>query len=301
MAKVIFLTSFFLILLGTSQAMAVRPSTTAGRSSAPARPALAREKPTVDKNPVDGENGPHYPGCKHSLKVKAVATYLKGGAVYDESAGLAKIEKNESNIWYKIPRWLAGTWVYYEGALTKYTDLKTGIARNDKQISHHEATTIWGWQKDILGDVWQYEDSPNVNKTRDEDKDKIVIYIRESNKLNFIDKNTLVCTTFYTYSAIEPRTLKIDSTYQSENICTYTLEDTGEIRRVVSSKIFDENGEPLVQSESYSLAKRIYPFKPIDRKGSKNFRAQFVEYLKSHDMEELIRPPEMDDDLSIFR
>lgn len=273
----------------TYQALAVGPAAPVKSHERPVNNmALIKEKPKADF-------------VEHSLRVKPVASYLKGGVFYDEAAGLAKSEKNEANVWYKIPRWLAGTWVYYEGALTKYTDLKTGIARNDRQISHHEATTVWGWQKDILGDVWQYEDSPNINKTRDEDKDKIVIYIRESNKPNFIDKNTLVCTTFYTYSAIEPRSLKIDRTYQSENICTYTLADTGEIKREVSSKIFDENGEPLVQSESYSMAKRIYPFRPIDRKGSKNFRAQFVDYLKAHDMAELIRPPEMDDDLSIFR
>lgn len=251
--------------------------------------ALRFEKPQTDLETVGS--------IKHSENLKPVAACLRGGvSISDEDKD--KLQKRlPANFWFKIPTWLAGRWQYYQGETLDYLDVKTGKVRRDFALSHNEATADWGYQKDRDGAIWQYEDVPHYNETRQ--GDYLTLYIREQVLPLSVTPSAFTCSMTYTYATIVPSTHKVVRTYQSESIVTYSLKEKGEIRRDVSAKIFDENGAPLAISRSYSLAKRIQQYIRVDKKDDKDLRAMFSAFLNEHGWSSLI-PDWLDGDADLL-
>ncbi len=234
----------------------------------------------------------------HSKTVKPVPTFLRGGLKITDAELESMLSVEPANDWFKIPSWLAGKWKYYEGEVLSFQDLRTGSKFSEFFVSHEDTTRDWGYQRDGAGAYWQFQDSPSSVQTRKDEK--IILYTRNKNEPLSLTEDELVCRMFYTYSTLEPVTLKVLKTYQSENIVVFRKAGDDEIRRDMSSKIFDEDGVPLSLSTSYSLARRMTPFNPINSVRGLNTKALFRKFLTAHGMKDLLPAPGQDEDFEIW-
>jgi hypothetical protein len=220
-----------------------------------------------------------------SQDIKPVESFLRGGVKFSD-ATREKLEAIEpDNSWFKIPTWLAGKWEYFEAKQTSYTDLKTGQTNRSPQKSQNEATISWGWQKDKQGEIWEFEDSPHADLSRT--AASTGYYLRHQNKSTSLSPSKLTCIMRYTYFAVDNETRTVTRTFQSKDTATFTRKGDNEIRRDVSATIYDENGTPIAKSASFSLAKRVAQFRPIDKRAGKDVRPLFHQYLVDHKMANL--------------
>jgi hypothetical protein len=225
----------------------------------------------------------------HAATFQPVAAFLRGGVSFDNAAKAQIQNVKPANVWFKIPAWLAGKWEFYEAENTSYTDLKTGKTNPHPESAQTEATDVWGWQRDKNGDVWQYDDSPHATESRT--NQEVTYYVRHEDVPISSSQTKMTCKMIYTYSAINANTQLISKTYQSEDFVSYRQQEPSELRRDVSSKIFDQDGNPIAQSTSYSIAKRILPFVPINSRNGNDMRILFRDYLKIHGNPDLIPDP----------
>jgi hypothetical protein len=215
-----------------------------------------------------------------------VAPYLRGGLSFSAAAKAHFQNMQPANVWFKIPAWLAGKWEFFEARTTSYTDLKTGKTNSHPEDSNTEATSVWGWQRDKNGDIWEYENSPHATESRTDQM--LTYYVRHENEPISSSQTKLICKMTYTYSSINASTRMISKTYQSEDMVSYVQEEQDRLRRDVSSKIFDQDGNPIALSTSYSIAERILPFVPIKSANGNNISMLFRDYLKNHGLSDLI-------------
>jgi hypothetical protein len=261
------------------------------------------QKPNTKKPqpPVLGKGTKHYDQLKAERPVTGggksdttlaarftpVAAYLRGGVSFSAAARAHFQNLQPANVWFKIPAWLAGKWEFFKAETTSYTDLKTGKTNSHPEDSNTEATSVWGWQRDKNGEIWEYENSPHATESQTDQM--MTYYVRHENEPISSSQTKLVCKMIYTYSSINASTRLISKTYQSEDMVSYVQEEQDRLRRDVSSKIFDQDGNPIALSTSYSIAKRILPFVPINSaNGHNDMSTLFRDYLKNHGLPDLI-------------
>ncbi len=212
----------------------------------------------------------------HSDVADPVEAKLMPGQVYD-SANLPAGAEGDTNNWYKIPKWLAGTWhkdtqtnSYLYNYVTRQEDSaqRTVVAKGNG---------VWGYQTDGQGQIWEFNPAPYVD-TVDGGTDTIVQLIRSSERVEISDSR-FVKNTLDTQLRVDKSTGVIKTVQTAEQISTYTIDSPGVLKRETSSKIFGHDGRPLMLARSIAYESKVAEYQPRDVINGKNLKSMFQEYL----------------------
>jgi hypothetical protein len=222
----------------------------------------------------------------HSDTAKSVPHYLRAGVVFNEKAYNLDGNGSGGNDWYKIPAWLAGTFKSTEVTVTSFIDLKSGRKIGLQAPKRNESMAAWGVQKDKQGDIWQYVDLPNQNSAKTDEGIRYSVMV-EQEPVESSDSYFTV-RRWQRSTIVNASTQRVERTYQTESLVTFTPLGANQFRREESVKQFDENGEPVSLQLDWSIWRRTAEFHNIFVLQHKNMVALFREYLSNHHLSQLI-------------
>lgn len=215
----------------------------------------------------------------HSDIADPIEAKLSPGQTFDV-ANLPPGSTGETNNWYKIPKWLAGTW---------HKDSQTNSYQYN-YLTHKEDATpktimakgngIWGTQTDIQGEIWEFNPAPYVD-TVDGGADTIVQLIRSSEPVE-VTSDRFVKNTLDTQLRVDKETRLIKSVQTAEQISTYTIDSPGVLKRETSSKVFGHDGKPIMLARSVAYETKVAEYAPRDEINGKNLKNMFQDYLEQN-------------------
>jgi len=215
----------------------------------------------------------------HSDIADPVESKLMPGQLFDV-ANLPPGSSGEANNWYKIPKWLAGTWhkdsqtnSYVYNYTTRQEDAtpRTVVAKGNG---------IWGTQTDAQGEIWEFNPAPYVD-TVDGGADTIVQLIRSSEPVE-VTADKFVKNTVDTQLRVDKETRRIKTVQTAEQISTYTIDSPGILKRETSSKVFGHDGKPLLLARSVAYENKVADYQPRDMINGKNVKSLFQEYQEQN-------------------
>lgn len=215
----------------------------------------------------------------HSEVADPIEAKLLPGQIFDE-ANLPAGASGDTNNWYRIPKWLAGTW-NKESQTNSYS---LNYATKQEDTTSHTVVArgkgVWGTQTDIKGEIWEFNPAPYVD-TVDGGSDTIVQLIRSTEPLD-ASEDVFVKSTVDTQLRVDKATGRIKSAQTAEQISTYTLDSPGVLKRETSSKIFAHDGKPVMLARSVAFETKVADYAPRDTIEGKNVKALFQEYLEEN-------------------
>jgi len=212
----------------------------------------------------------------HSDVADPVEAKLLPGEMFD-AANLPPGATGDQNNWYKIPKWLAGTWHKDSQTNSYQYNYVTGQEDNTAHTVMAKGNGVWGTQTDALGEIWEFNPAPYVD-TVDGDSDTIIQLIRSSEPLE-VSADRFVKNTLDTQLRVDKTTRRIKTVQTAEQISTYTIDSPGVLKRETSSKVFDHTGKPLMLARSIAFESKIAEYQPRDMINGKNLKSLFQEYI----------------------
>jgi hypothetical protein len=212
----------------------------------------------------------------HSEVAEPVEAKLLPGQIFDV-ANLPPGSTGDANNWYKIPKWLAGTW-HKESQTNSYQyNYLTRQEDNTQRTVVAKGNGVWGTQTDAQGEIWEFNPAPYVD-TVDGGTDTIVQLIRSSEPVE-MTSDRFIKNTLDTQLRVDKATGRIKTVQTAEQISTYTIDSPGVLKRETSSKVFGHDGKPLMLAKSVAFENKIAEYEPRDTLNGKNLKSMFQEYL----------------------
>ncbi len=160
---------------------------------------------------------------------------------------------------YEVPAWLAGTWQRTDATEVSRTELPSGkkLLAVGKQPAR--TTDTFGSYRDSEGRIWQnFKPSKKYGQT---DRGAAMDYHRVLRwGLEIIGRSALV-TVQAAHVIVNKKTRKVTSVFQDEEMNRYQLLVDGKLRTDSSVKVFNGDGEAVLQTRSVSNEIRVAPFK----------------------------------------
>ena len=226
------------------------------------------------------------------LNAENDSAFMPAGLKFDETVppitGDLKLHKlfssatmpveDKEDTWYKIPRWRAGEF------------------HRDKQIDHthggdresvSKADHVYGMQVDKKGDIWHHMSWPRVTKVALDGYSQYKI-INKYEPVSLSD--TEYCVKISSTNVdVDDKTGKIIRTAKQEEFDRYFPIARGVARGNCIIQGFSQHGRPNTEVEKCSVEEHLVkPFAVVNTFRGKNLRESFCNFLKSHDMAELI-------------
>lgn len=224
-------------------------------------------------------------GVEHFEKMEPVPSYLKGGAKFD-ARELRKLTPN--NYWFKIPSWLAGEWKEGEFHITTRANLKTGSLSPPFTTHSAEIVHRWGVQVDRSGQIWDCRQCPFNQKVVNSDGKLQGYALTTTYSASIEPDNPFRIHRVFTLTNIDQAGDRVSSSWQHDQIQTYSPQDRDTIRFESSTKVFDENGIAISQQDYWQSHRQVASFKDVNFRDGQNLRDLFKEYLSSHGMADLL-------------
>lgn len=229
---------------------------------------------------------------EHREKLDAVPDAFRAG----NPMSVEKLQSlSPDNSWRKVPKELSGTWVSEDNTIFWTRELKN-VTEGGKlvQVAGRENSTvskgraykrvIVGYQADRNGNQWTY-DGGDLTEVIESDGYSTVDANFKRDVLAYTPEKMVIRNTS-TRSTVKGST--ISKTVQVEQIDTNYLVSPGVRRVEASMKIFDENGEALIENRGIRTWHRVAPFSVVNEYQGHDMHALFVEYLNTHDMAALV-------------
>jgi len=185
---------------------------------------------------------------------------------------------SDSNVWYQIPEWYAGTWKTESRTQYFEQDLVSG-AKSFSDESHVNINqNTHGQLKDNQGNIWSICRENYTSTVKADNNLTVVALIRHSEPV-FISNERIVVVALETIVSIEDAGSVIQTAVQREEINTLVPEGKHLLNGDVSIKIFDAEGRPIHLGKSRFLETKIAEFVPVDRLDGKDLHALFKAFL----------------------
>ncbi|MGH9551278.1 MAG: hypothetical protein ACRD3W_17980, partial [Terriglobales bacterium] len=191
---------------------------------------------------------------EHEERLPSVDSALRAGANFDVNL----THEAPSNMWVKIPHWLAGTWLVEEECTVFSQNFLTGQMDSDAHAFRAKSRFTYGTQKDRAGGIWHFIGTPYCSAT---DFNSFTEYHQVASKQ--VVENTssrIMFKTRFTVVRVSRTTRKVTSTYQQESITTYTRASDTELKMTSSTKVFDQNGTATNVVDNEAVVHRAEPF-----------------------------------------
>ncbi|RTL40205.1 MAG: hypothetical protein EKK48_17285 [Candidatus Melainabacteria bacterium] len=199
-------------------------------------------------------------GVVHSERLTPVPVASMPGKTFNLAAAFGPNTSKAPAKKFAVPNWLAGTWERTQSTEVSRVNLATNTHAETTGTSVARVTDKFGTYKDAQGRVWQLFDPRKA--TGQIDRGNFMDYHRVStyDLISRGDKVAIVEVTAL-HLVVNKKTQKIISTFQDEELNTYTQVSDGQLRTDSSVKVFDAHGKPIYLTRSTSLESRLAPFK----------------------------------------
>lgn len=198
-------------------------------------------------------------GVVHSEHLSPVPVAQMPGKTFNLAAAFGPASKAPPRK-FIVPNWLSGTWERSQSTETSRVNLLTNTHASPTGTSVTKVTDKFGTFTDARGLIWQVFDPRKA--TGQIDRGNVIDYHRVS-AYDLISRGPKVAIIEVTAShlVVNKKTQKIISSFQDEELNTYTQLADGQLRTDSSVKVFDAHGKPIYLTHSTSLESRISPFK----------------------------------------
>jgi hypothetical protein len=199
-------------------------------------------------------------GVVHSERLAPAPVASQPGKTFNLAAAFGPTNSKAPPAKFVVPSWLAGTWERTQSTETSRVNLTTNTHARTSGTSITRATDKFGTFTDAQGRIWQIFDPRKA--IGQIDRGTVMDYHRVStyDLISRGDKVAIVEVTAL-HLVVNKKTQKIISTFQDEELNTYTQLADGQLRTDSSVKMFDAHGKPIYLTHSTSLESRIAPFK----------------------------------------
>jgi hypothetical protein len=180
--------------------------------------------------------------------------------------------------WYRIPEWRAGK--YLREKQTDHTI--TGDVTIKSRVEH-----VYGMQQDRSGGIWHHRSWPHITKV---DMDGYTEY-KIIEKYEPIEgaPNEFAFKVSSTDIDVDNKTNRIKRVTKQLEVDRYTPGPNGTAIGECEWQGYTADGNPNTQVEHSSVEEmQMEPFRVVNFWRNKDLRASFHQYLRSHDMADLI-------------
>jgi hypothetical protein len=187
------------------------------------------------------------------------------GQSYSRNSGSAS---SSTEIRFKIPAWMAGVWQRSDSNELSRISLPSG--KQLKAAGHNIASVrdTFGTYRDETGQIWQVFDPRKATGSIDRgtaiDCSSVTAYdIIQSGS------DAPVVAVRATHIIVSKSTHRVLSSFQDEELNTYSKTLDGRLRTESSVKVFDAKGKPQLLTTALSMEVQIAPFSGPVRKTTK--------------------------------
>lgn len=198
-------------------------------------------------------------GVVHSERLAPMALSQMPGKVFSLNAAFGPLSKAPARK-FVLPDWLAGDWERTQSTEISRVNLQTNSHISTTGTSVAKVIDKFGTYKDAQGRIWQIFDPRKA--TGQIDRGNFMDYHRVSSyELISRGEKTAIVEVTASHLVVNKKSKKIISSFQDEELNTYTQLADGQLRTDSSVKVFDAHGKPIYLTKSTSLESRIAPFK----------------------------------------
>jgi hypothetical protein len=181
------------------------------------------------------------------------------GQAYAGGSKNSGIAKAPSQIRFKIPAWMAGVWQRSDSNELRRVSLPSG--KQLKAAGHNIARVkdTFGTYRDQNGQIWQVFDPLHATVTIDRGPE---IDYHSVTAYNIIvsGSDAPVVAVRATHVIVSKSTHRVVSSFQDEEMNTYSKTLDGRLRTESSVKVFDAKGRPQLLTTALSMETQIAPF-----------------------------------------
>lgn len=192
---------------------------------------------------------------EHKEYLPPVSQNFRAGATFAAPSNTTRVA------WFPVPDWLAGAWMKNGDMETYVKDFRTGQEMRNPMWLNNKVRLAFGHQRDIKGTIWHAEVLPfRADGNRGDSTDRR--YVMD---MSCIQSNpgSVVLRFHSNVFRIDPVYSRIQTTTQQEEIVTFRPDNAVLIATTSSTKTFDENGRPILQSFSNAERTKLSEFQPV--------------------------------------
>lgn len=225
-------------------------------------------------------------GIQHTENLPALNPNLQPGNDFSVQ-NLGGKSHPPSNEWYSLPAFMAGrAWYSDFQEDTYYQNLRTGEEKFNLGRSPSSGGETWTWEQDAKGGFWAPQDYPFTQQVQG--ADHVTYQYHKSRETLSVTSVKFVERMYSIHTEVLKATNQIRRTFQSEQIITYTPEGPNLVRKEYSCKNFDMSGKPISLTKAFTICQLKQPFKDVGAYNGKNWRQEFLAFLKSKGLVQLI-------------
>lgn len=220
-------------------------------------------------------------GIEHKEVLPPVSAGFKAGARFSAPTQAARVE------WFPVPDWLAGAWLKNGDMETYVHDFRTGQEIKKPIWLNNKVRLSFGHQRDSLGTIWHAEILPfRADGNRGNAMDRR--YVMDMSCLKSEPES--VALRFHSNVVrVDPDDSLVETTTQQEEIVTFRPDHDGMIATTSSTRTFDENGRPIVQSASNAERTKLAEFEPVAQVNGIDLAASLSQFLISRNMQNRLK------------
>jgi hypothetical protein len=212
---------------------------------------------------------------------------------YKEGSPLDKADLQRltpENNWFPIPDWFAGKWSGKERVIEYVESFKTGAKKTVHRRVKQPCESFHGHQQDKSGQIWEYIEIPRW-KQPDSRLNRVYLRLLRQDVLESNSKQVMLQDLHNQIVVGRDDKQIILSSFQVQQLSTYTADEEGLLTLRASLKRFDSDGTPILMERCSMLLTKIGPYREVDSLDGLDLKKLFAEYLKKIGRSELLPEP----------
>lgn len=191
-----------------------------------------------------------------------------------------------TNIWYRVPKWLAGTWQRSEDMQIFDLDCAEGTVNSKPKKIRVSSQFRYGLLRDKNGDIWQCASVPLTASLLKVESDKSIY--EETGA--FVEN---VNESFVTIAS-GGRELRCDSqgfkscSWQQQTVSILTPLPGNQVLMNGSIRCYDNSGNLLSIDSNQTVISRALPFQETEVYNGEDLRSSFEQFLRDNGRDDLI-------------
>jgi hypothetical protein len=215
--------------------------------------------------------------------VPPVPKFLQAGTTFDQS-----LYPKEGNVWYRIPKFLAGHWSSTEKTIVSTVNLATGRENDAPRVEKFISEINQGFQQDNTGQYWHFDLAPFLGHAVGPDGETHYSYVQKMEPLLCTDEK-FVRRVILIKAEVNGSDV-IKTSKQFELIQSLTPFGPDKIREDTISRPILQNA-PGWRNTSTVIFSLVRPYAPINQSKGRDMREMFREYLENNGMSNWIPKP----------
>jgi hypothetical protein len=188
-----------------------------------------------------------------------------------------------SQVWFRIPGWMAGKWQTRDRQLIGEINYRTGKQTPGRSLSFGYCGEQYGLQQDVHGTCWQFEKvgSQPINYRIDKNGMAQFDLVDSHHPLSSSDSQ-LVLRKRWRHLTVNLETADVMNERCFESTLTFRRLADQSMRVDEAVETFDGQGSPISMRWTQTVRVKVAPFQPVDNFRGDDLRSWFALYMNKH-------------------